>query len=119
MSLTYPVLTTHRRIDAPQLERFAAGDHVRFELAAYPENVFLLELPSFDPIIRSAQSGSVTCGCLSYPPKYIASARWLMKHCGSVVTSKAMLDVLVTLIERKEEACALYSLIIDNTLPRE
>ncbi|KAL4784135.1 RNA dependent RNA polymerase-domain-containing protein [Aspergillus varians] len=112
LSLTYPVLTSNRRIDAPQLERLAAGDHVRFELARYPENVFLTGLPSFDAVIESSQPGTVIFGCLSYPPSYVASARWRMKHCGSNVTTKAMMDALVTLMEEKTNACALYPLLV-------
>lgn len=114
LALTYPVLTSNRRIDAPQLERLAAGDHVRFELARYPENVFLTDRPGFDAIIESSKPGTVTFACLSYPPPYVASARWRMKHCGSFVTSKAMLDSLVTLMEQKADACALYPQLVDD-----
>ncbi|GMF97249.1 unnamed protein product [Aspergillus oryzae] len=95
-------------------KRLASGDHVRFELARYPENEFLTERPSFDAIIESARPGTVTFSCLSYPPAYIASARWRLKHCGSFVTSKAMLDSLVTLMEQKTSACALYTMLVNG-----
>lgn len=114
LALTCPVLTSNRRIDAPQLERLAAGDHVRFELARYPENVFLTDRPGFDAIIESSKPGTVTFRCRSYPPPYVASARWRMKHCGSFVTSKAMLDSLVTLMEQKADACALYPQLVED-----
>ncbi|KAH1747972.1 hypothetical protein KXV52_004173 [Aspergillus fumigatus] len=60
LSLNPPVLTSYRRIDAPQLERLAANDHVRFELARYPDNMFFVELPTFDALVESAQQGVVT-----------------------------------------------------------
>jgi regulator of nonsense transcripts 1 len=109
-----PVLTSNRRIDAPRLEHLAAGDHVRFELARYPENMFLADRPSFDAIIESAQPGTVLFRCLSYPPHYIALARWRMRNCGSFVTSKAMLDSLLALMERKTDSCTLYPLFVNN-----
>ncbi|KAL4932417.1 RNA dependent RNA polymerase-domain-containing protein [Aspergillus undulatus] len=114
LSLTYPVLTSNRRIDAPQLERLAAGDHVRFELARFPENVLLPDLASFDALVQTSQPGTVTFACLSYPPAYLASARWRMKHCGSFVTAEAMFDALVELVEQKENACALYPLLANG-----
>lgn len=109
-----PTLLSHRRLDAPQLERLAAGDHVQFELARYPENIFLAEKPTFDATIESSTQGSVTFLCLSYPPAYCVSARWRMKHCGSFVTSRTMLDSLVSLIKDKQGTCALYPLLIEN-----
>jgi regulator of nonsense transcripts 1 len=119
LSLNPPVLTSYRRIDAPQLERLAAGDHVRFELARYPDNMFLVELPTFDALVESAQQGLVTFRCTSYPPAFCASARWRMRHCGSFVTCKAMLDALVALVERKQDSCVLYPLLMENKSPPE
>lgn len=115
---TLPVLKSHRRLDAPQLERLVAGDHVRFKLARYPENVLLAELPTIDAIVESAQPGEITFKALTYPPAFAAEGRWYIKHCGSFVTSKAMMDSLVTLLEDKQDTCALYSLIVeDQPLP--
>lgn len=108
------VLTSYRRLDAPLLARLAAGDHVRFELAKYPDNVFWTEKPTFDAIIKSSQRGLVEFRCLTCPPAYNASARWHLKHCGSFVTSKAMLDSLVALVQHKVGTCALYPLLVEN-----
>jgi hypothetical protein len=109
------VLTNYRRIDAPQLERLAAGDHVRFELARYPDNMFFVEFPTFDTLVESAQQGLVTFRFMSYPPAFCASARWRMRHCGSFVTGKTMLDALVALVEKK----ALYPLLVEDKSPSE
>lgn len=115
---TLLVLKSNRRLDAPQLERLVAGDHVRFKRARYPENVLLAELPTIDTIVESTQPGEVTFKALTYPPAFAAQGRWYIKHCGSFVTSKAMMDSLVTLLEDKQDACALYSLIVeDQPLP--
>ncbi|KAH2585859.1 hypothetical protein KXW93_008520, partial [Aspergillus fumigatus] len=119
LSLNPPVLTSYRRIDAPQLERLAANDHVRFELARYPDNMFFVELPTFDALVESAQQGVVTFRCMSYPPAFCASARWRMRHCGSFVTCQAMLDALVALVEKKQNSCVLYPLLVENKSPPE
>ncbi|KAI9925947.1 hypothetical protein MW887_005753 [Aspergillus wentii] len=117
-SLVSPVLTSHRRLDAPQLERLSVGDHVRFELARFPQNVFWANLPSFDAIIESLQQGSITLRCLSYPSAFciLNSARWHLKHCGSFVTSKAMLDALCCLMRDKQAACVMYPLLVENRM---
>ncbi|KAF3941986.1 Helicase [Dactylella cylindrospora] len=105
------LLKCERRLDAPQMDRLATGDHVRFYLASKPENVILSQRPSFDAFVEFAETGSVTFRCLSHPPSVPPEARWYLQHCGSFVTSKAMLDALTDLVEKKEEACPLYPLL--------
>jgi regulator of nonsense transcripts 1 len=119
LSLNPPVLTSYRRINAPQLERLAAGDHVQFELARYPDNMFLVELPSFNALIESAQQGLITFHCTSYPPAFCASAQWQIRHYSSFVTCKAILDVLVALVKRKQDSYVLYPLLVENKSPPE
>ncbi|KAE8384737.1 RNA dependent RNA polymerase-domain-containing protein [Aspergillus alliaceus] len=111
---TLPVLKSHRRLDAPKLKRLVAGDHVQFRLARYPENVFLTSPATFDAMVESSQPGEIVFRPLSYPPAFAAEGRWYMKHCGSFVTSKAMLDSLVKLLEDKVDACALYPLLVEG-----
>ena len=116
-------LKSRRRIDAPQMERLASGDHVRFTRVSEPSNVFIARgSDSFDALVEKAEPGLVTFRCLRHPPVYIDLCSWELKHCGSFVTSRAMFDALKELVENGSECCGVYEQLLSlplNASPTE
>jgi hypothetical protein len=71
------VLKSRRRIDAPRMERLAAGDHVRFTRVSEPSNAFIARRSdSFDALVEKSEPGLVTLRCLRHPPVYIDQCSW-------------------------------------------
>ena len=106
-------LRSRRRIDAPQMERLAAGDHVRFTRVGEPSNVFIAHgSDSFDALVEKVEPGLVTFRCLRHPPIYIDLCSWKLNHCGSFVTSRAMFDALKELVENGSGRCGVYEQLL-------
>ena len=102
------IVTCDRRIDAPQIERLATGDHVRFLSASEPQNAFLAKPAMFEATVESAQTAEVKFRCLRQPPVFVEDCHWKLKHCGSFVTAKAMSDAVVRLLTEKGECCGVF-----------
>jgi len=112
------VLKSRRRIDAPRMERLAAGDHVRFTRVSEPTNVFITRRSdSFDALVEKAEPGLVTLRCLRHPPVYIDLCSWELKHCGSFVTSRAMFDALTEMVQNGPECCGVYKQLLSLPSP--
>jgi hypothetical protein len=111
------VLKSRRRIDAPMMERLAAGDHVRFTRVSEPTNAFITRRSdSFDALVEKAEPGFVTLRSLRHPPVYIDLCSWELKHCGSFVTSRAMLDALAEMVQNGPECCGVYKQLLSLPL---
>jgi AAA domain len=110
------LLTCQRRIDAPQLERLATGDHVRFLSASEPVNTFLTKPAMFEAMVESAQTGEVKFRCLRQPPVFVEDCFWKLKHCGSFITAKTMSDAVVRLLVEKNECCGVFSRLMISAL---
>ena len=113
-----PKLRSERRIDAPLLQRFAAGDHVLFTLAKAPANAPLLPSTSFSALIEMSRPGEVTFRCVQHPPAFVEQCAWKMKHCGSAVTTKAMIDATAKLVSEKETCCEVFEQFV-NEMPQQ
>ena len=111
-------LKSERRIDAPRLERLSAGDHVRFSMANAPLNAPLLPPASFDALVEMSQPGEVTFRCVQHPPAYVEKCAWKMKHCGSAVTTMAMIDATLKLVTEKQTCCELFDSLA-NEIPQQ
>ena len=111
-------LKSERRIDAPLLQRLATGDHVLFKMAKAPSNAPLLSFASFNAVIEMSRPGEVTFRCIQHPPVYVEQCAWQMKHCGSAVTTKAMIDATVTLVSEKEACCEVFEQLVNGTPPQ-
>ena len=94
------------RIDAGVLPK--VGDHVHFEATTAPENAPLSRPPAMDAVVHSVDRSTVTFRCMHQPPTFVSDCKWKYKHCASFVTSKAMLDAVVSFYAEKTIVCALY-----------
>lgn len=94
------------RIDAGVLPK--VGDHVHFEASTAPENAPLIRRPTMDAVVYSVDRSTVTFRCIHGPPTFVSDCTWKYKYCGSFVTSKAMLDAVVSFYAEKTTVCALY-----------
>ena len=112
-------LKSERRVDAPLLQRLAAGDHVRFKMAKPPSNAPLLPITSFDALIEMSRPGEVTFRCIQHPPVYIEQCAWIMKHCGSAVTTKTMINTTMQLISEKEACCEVFEQLVGGKSQQE
>ena len=102
----FELLKAVLRIDADMLPR--AGDHVRFVASTTPENAPLSHPPVIDAVVHSSDQNTITFRCVHRPPVFVSDCTWKYKHCGSFVTSKAMLDAIVSFYAEKTLVCALY-----------
>ena len=114
-----PKLKCERRVDAPQLERLSTGDHVRFTMANAPLNAPLLPATSFDALVETSQPGEATFRCVQHPPAYVKKCAWKMKHCGSAVTTKAMIDATLKLVSEKQACCGIFENIVNDRLKQK
>lgn len=106
-------LRCQRRIDAPRMERLAAGDHVRLTRVNEPSNMFIARgSDSFDALVERSEPGLATFRCLQHPPIYVDLCSWELKHCGSFVTSRAMFDAVSELVQNGSECCGVHEQLL-------
>ena len=106
------------RIDAPRVGHIAAGDHVVFTSTTVPSDVVAQEPSKFEAIVQDTQTGQATLHLLRRPPAFLKRCTWRLSNCGSFVTSRTMMDAVVTLMTGREESCGVFrSLFHDDRSP--
>ena len=111
MSDGFEVVKGNLRIDTTD-GPLKVGDHVRFVASSSPQNAPLNQPYAMDSVVISARQSSAEFRCIHHPPKFLTDCTWRYKHCGSFVTSKAMIDAVVTFYAEKEGSCRLYKKLV-------
>lgn len=107
----YEVVKAMLRIDAPGGHP-KTGDHVVLVSHGRPVNAPLEKPYAAHALVISSGQGVARFRCLHHLPSFAADCAWKLRHCGSFVTSKAMLDAVTALYASKAASCRIYRQII-------
>ena len=110
----FEVVKASLRIDAPEGPP-KIGDHVRFIAATRPQNAPASQPDALDAVVIRSGQGSASFRCIHHPPTYLTECDWKYRHCGSFVTSKAMLDAVTVFYVEKQACCSLYARLVPIT----
>ena len=108
----FAAVHTMIRVDSPLNGLLKKDDHVRLTVMDPPQNSPLERLVTVDAIVLKAEAGEARFRCIHHPPSYFQECAWTLCHCGSFVTSKAMLDALTSFYTDKTQICRLFGALV-------
>ena len=108
----FNVVKSRLRIDSHSQVRFATNDHIRLTAASPPSNSLDGKLYTIDAMVEKTDAGSVTFRCLHPVPSFLEETSWTAKHCGSFVTSRAMLDAILHFVTVPEQESYISAVIM-------
>ena len=70
-----------------------------------PSNAVLTSPPAFEALVEASSPGEARLRCLRQPPVFVEDTSWIMKHCTSFITARAIMDATVKLLVEQEKCC--------------
>ena len=111
------MLMCRLRLDAPSTTKLAKGDHVKFTSIGQPTNIISTESWTFEALVEASQGGDITFRCIRRPPAFFQKCWWSVDKCSSFVTSKSMLEAVVTLMSKKQLCCNIFGSLFPSSAP--
>ena len=108
----FSVVKAILRVDSPLSTLLKTGDHVRLTASNPPQNAPFAKLSTMDAVVLSSDNGEARLRCIHDPPSYVQACSWKLTHCGSFVTTKTMLDALLTFYSEKTASCRLFEQLV-------
>jgi hypothetical protein len=111
------ILECSIRIDAPKAGHLSMGDLVVFTSISTPSHVGSFSPAAFEALVQSAEVGQARFLCLRRPPPFFQQCTWRLNHYGSFVTSRTMIETVVTLMVERDECCGVFRSLFPEEAP--
>lgn len=107
----YAIVDVPFRVDAPGGAP-ENSSHVRLTASTLPKNVLVGRRYTIDALVTHSEQGLARLTCFHPLPSFFNECSWDLEDCGPFVTTKAMLDAVLTLATQREEVCQVTSQIL-------
>ena len=105
-------VVSHIRIDAKMSTPLQQSDHVGLITAISPKNSLIQRTYRIDAIVKTFEQGQITLECYHAIPPYVEECSWKLTHCGSFVTTQAMMDATCSFATESAVRCPIQKLLL-------
>ena len=105
-------VVSRMRIDAKLSTPLQQSDHVCLMTATSSKNSLIQRTYRIDAIVKTSEQGQITLECYHAIPPYVEDCSWKVTHCGSFVTTQAMMDAICSFAMDSAVRCPVQKLLL-------